>query len=495
MALLHLLTRMRSSWNLYLVVAHLDHNIRPESAYDASFVVEMAKRWNLPFETTRLPAEALTQEGNLEATARSLRYEFLAQVAVDQQADGCPVDIAVAHTANDQAETVLMNLIRGSGLRGLAGMQAVRPLLLQNEPVPGVRVVRPLLDVTRSEIMHYLGEHEIPWREDPSNQDRTFVRNRIRHEILPLLGEINPRIVASLCKTASVVGGEVHRIERYTQQALAATRWNSEKEEKSNSPHASPPTLGETSLILPSRQVFDLHTFRSLSLADQRETLRASVRELGRPLTGLGFDTVERLRRTLCDENRSGGPYSWFADVMLTRTQDAFSLHHRDTTPFAPEHPYLDGTWWANNPARRLSVTEEIIVDRWTLRCEEVNRRDLRYEWAAKSTDSPRKRPAPGERRLSSWEVYIDADSVQQISLSTPRAGQRFEPLGLRGHGKPLADYFTDRKVPRFLRSGWPILLDGERVVWVGGHQIAHSVRITPRSRRVFHLYWEPTRR
>ena len=230
-------------------------------------------------------------------------------------------------------------------------------------------------------------------------------------------------------------------------------------------------------------------------MADQREALRASVRELGRPLTGLGFDTVERLRRTLCDENRSGGPYSWFADVMLTRTQDAFSLHHRDTTPFAPEHPYLDGDWRANNPARRLSATEEIIVDRWTLRCEEVNRQDLRHEWAAKSTGSPRERPAPGERRLSRWEAYIDADSVQQLSLSTPRAGQRFEPLGLRGHGKPLADYFTDRKIPRFLRSGWPILLDGERVVWVGGHQIAHSVRITPRSRRIFHLYWEPTRR
>ncbi len=493
MALLHLLTRMRDVWTLNLVVAHLDHSIRPDSREDASFVVEMAKRWNVPFETNRLPPETLTVSGNLEASARRWRYQFLAQVAADYQADGCVVDVAVAHTANDQAETVLMNLIRGSGMRGLAGMRAVTPLLLQNRPVPGVRVVRPLLGVSRSEIMRYLREHSIPWREDPSNQDRTFVRNRIRHEVLPLLKKINPQIVASLCRTASIMDAEAQRSERYTQQALAATRWGNEGEGRSFSSHTSPATPGGASPEAHCRQVFDLLAFRDLSAADQRGAVRAALRELGRPLTGLGFDAVERLRLALCEEDRSGGPYSWFADLMLTRTQNAFSLHHRDATPFAPEHPYLDHTWRANLPAVELKVAEEITVDRWTLRCAEVDRQELPFAWAAKSTDSSGPRPRPGERRLSSWEGYIDADTVQQLRLGTPRAGLRFEPLGMDGHGKPLADYLTDRKVPRFLRAGWPILFDGERVVWVGGHQIAHSVRITPRSRRVFHLYWEPT--
>lgn len=493
MALLHLLIRMRSDWNLDLVVAHLDHNLRPESADDATFVGEMAKRWSLPFETTRLARGALSRKGNIEASARDLRYEFLAQVATKRQADGCPVNVAVAHTANDQAETVLMNLIRGSGLHGLAGMRAVRPLLLHDEPVPGVRVVRPLLDVSRSEIMEYLREHDISWREDPSNQDRTLVRNRVRHEILPRLKELNPRIVASLCRTASVMRGEVQRTERYTQQALDATRRGGEIEEKAGSPMALHPTPGETLRNATSRQVFDLHAFRGLSPADQRESLRTSARGLGCPLTELGFDNVESLRRSLCDENLSGGPYSWFADVMLTRTKDAFSLHHRDATPILPEHPHLEGIWRATHPTVELSAAGEIVVDRWTLRCNMLNRQDLRQDWTEWSRSSPRTRPAQGERRHSRWEAFIDADSVEQLSLTTPRPGQRFEPLGLGGHGKALADYFTDRKVPRFLRSGWPILVDGERVVWVGGHQIAHSVRITPGSSRVFHLFWEPT--
>lgn len=495
MALLHLLMRLRSDWNFDLVVAHLDHNIRPESADDATFVGEMAGRWNLPFETTRLARGALTRMGNMEAAARNLRYQFLAQVAKKRQVDGCPVDVAVAHTANDQAETVLMNLIRGSGVHGLAGMRAVRPLLVQDEPVPGVRVVRPLLDVSRSEIMGYLREHDIVWREDSSNQDRSLVRNRVRHAILPRLKELNPKIVASLCRTASVMRGEVQRMERYTQQALDATKFGSETEETTGSPLSLPQTPEESLHNATSRQVFDLHAFRGLSPADQRESLRTSARGLGCPLTELGFDTVERLRRSLCDENLTGGPYSWFADAMLTRTQDAFSLHHRDAIPFLPMHPHLDGMWRANHPTIELSAAGEIVVDRWTLRCEVLNRQDLRQNWAESSSSSPRRRRAQGERRLFSWEAFIDADSVEQLSLTTPRPGQRFEPLGLGGHGKALADYFTDRKVPRFLRSGWPILVDGERVVWVGGHQIAHNVRITPGSSRIFHLSWKPTNR
>lgn len=491
MALLHLLTRMRDDWGLNLVVAHLDHSIRPESRDDASFVVEMARRWKVPVETHRLPPGTLTGFGNLEATARRWRYRFLAEVAANYQEEGCMVDVAVGHTANDQAETVLMNLIRGSGMHGLAGMRAVTPLLLENRPVPGVRVARPLLGVSRSEIMRYLKEHSIPWREDPSNRDRAFVRNRIRHEVLPLLKEINPQIVASLCRTASIMESEAQRSERYTQQALAAARWGNDGEETSLSSLRSPATPGGASPESRCRQVFDLLAFREQYAADQREILRAALLELGRPLRGVGFDVVERLRLALCDEDRTGGPFSWFDDVMLTRTRNAFSLHHRDTTPFASEHPYLNESWRANFATVELHVGEAITVDLWMLRCAEVARQELPFEWAANTTDTSG--PGAGGRRLSSWEAYIDGGTVQQLRLGTPRAGLRFEPLGLDGHGKPLADYFTDRKVPRFLRAGWPVLFDGERVVWVGGHQIAHSVRITPRTRRFFHIFWEPT--
>ena len=494
-ALLHMLSCLRAAWSLNLVVAHLDHNLRPSSAEDASFVAEMAENWGLPIETDRLPPETLTQEGNLEANARQRRYRFLARVAVDYQIDGNPVDVAVAHTANDQAETVLMNLIRGSGLHGLAGMQAVRPLIVQDGIVPGVRVVRPLLDLSRSEIMQYLREHNIPWREDPSNQDRTFVRNRVRHEIIPLLQEMNPQIVAALCRTAAVLNAEVKRSEHHTRQAIGAARIGIAKEEPVQTPHASKP-ISEVRLAAESvRQVFDLAAFRELGVADQRSALRAALPALARPLTSLGFDSVERLRREICEEDHTGGPFSWVADVMLTRTHDSFSLHHRDAAPLLPDHPYLDGRWRARYPTRELSVPAEIAVDDWTLRSEALDIEDLPHDWATKSRELPLPRQSTDKRQPSAWKVFIDADSVTQLQLSTPCAGQRFEPLGMGGHGKALADFFTDRKVPRFLRCGWPLILDKECVVWVGGHQIADSVRITRGTRSVYHLYWEETRR
>ncbi len=494
MALLHLLSLLQGEWSLRVVAAHLDHGLRPESAEDASFVGEMAGRWNLPFETARLPADALKEEGNLEAAARQWRYRFLAQVAVDRQVDGQPVDIAVAHTAIDQAETVLMNLVRGSGLRGLAGMRSVRPLTLQGRVVPGVRVVRPMLAVTRSEIVDYLRVHEIPWREDRTNQDRTFVRNRVRHDILPCLQEINPQIVASLCRTASLLRDELKRSDHATREALAATRRSGEGRRQASTARDATPAEGGQPFGEAVRQVFDLPAFRSLSKADQRSVLRHALLELGRPLTGIGFDSVERLRESLCSGDRTGGPYTWVKDVMVTRTRNAFGLHLQEALPFVPNHPFLDCGARGVFSDRSVSVPGELETDGWILRSAEVERGDLPGVFAARSADSP----IPGQGlggQISPWEAYIDADAVRQLSLGAPRAGQRFEPLGLGGHGKSLADFFTDRKVARFLRAGWPLLLDGDRVVWVGGHQIAHFARVRDRSRRFYHFYWEESTR
>ena len=491
--LLHLLTRLRADWSLHLVVAHLDHGLRPDSADDARFVAALANRWGLPLATSALPPGALAHQGNLEAAARRARYRFLARVAVDHQIDGGPVEVALAHTANDQAETLLMNLIRGSGLDGLAAMRAVRPLLVDGQRLPGVRVVRPLLAVSRTEILHYLNHHTIPWREDPTNQDRTFVRNRVRHEILPRLQEINPQVVASLCRTASLLADEAQRADSHTRKALRTTRRSEEaacagkRQENRRPPSQEPPHVHS------NRQIFDLSAFRALDTADQRATLRAAGLCLGLSAARLGFDATERLRQTLIHEDRAGGPYSWVADLMLTRSHHAFSLHRRDAAPFVADHPYLDGKWRARNRARPLPAPGEIALGGWTLRGVALHRANLPQSWPSRPPRSYSE--AVAHSKLSRWEAYIDADCVERLTLGAPRPGQRFAPLGLGGHGKALADYFTDRKVPPSLRRGWPILLDGANIVWVGGFQIADSVRITDRSRRIFHLYWEETPR
>lgn len=479
--LLHLLMRMRVAWSLDLVVAHLDHSLRPESAADARFVAALAERWRLPLQLATLTAGALAHEGNLEAAARRARYRFLAQVAAGLQQADRPVDVAVAHNANDQAETVLMNLVRGSGLEGLSAMQPARPMSVDKSQLPGVRVVRPLLDVTRSEILRYLEQQDIPWREDPTNLDRRLVRNRIRHEILPRLQEINPQIVGSLCRTASIMAAEAKTRDSQTRLALRAARLDrqGEGEVEQDPPgalHAAQAARQGKPPAAALRQVFDLAAFRALGAADQRALLRAAWRCLGKPPAKLGFEAVERIRRSLVEDDRVGGPFTWVANLVYTRTTGVFSLHHPHVSPFDTLHPLLGNAWRARFSARKLPVPGKIVVGDWTLRAKLVHRGELASDWAM---------------QLSPWEALIDAAKVDHLALSAPQPGLRFEPLGLAGHGKALADYFTDRKVPRYLRRAWPLVLNRTEIAWVCGCQIADSVRITADSQRIIHLLWE----
>src|SRR5438093_1036024 len=168
-ALLHVLMRLAPSLRLTLHVAHVDHGLRPESADEASFVARLAHHFGLRVEI--LPV-TVPPEASLEAAARRARYAALEKCADRVGADR----IAVAHTANDQAETVVMRLLEGAGPRGLAGIPPVRG-----------RIIRPLIDARREEIVTELERADLPWVEDPSNRDPRFLRNRIRHDVLPVL--------------------------------------------------------------------------------------------------------------------------------------------------------------------------------------------------------------------------------------------------------------------------------------------------------------------
>ena len=192
-----------------LVVAHLNHQLRGADAdADATFVAGLLPDLPHCIETVDVQAEA--SGDNLEATARRVRYEFLAEVARSTGAGW----IATGHTRDDQAETVLHRLIRGTGLRGLRGIAPSREL------GPGIRLVRPLLTVSRQEVIEYLQAIDQPWREDASNQDSTFTRNRIRHELLPLLRTFNPVIAESLGKLATQAEGVFAETERTAAELL-----------------------------------------------------------------------------------------------------------------------------------------------------------------------------------------------------------------------------------------------------------------------------------
>jgi tRNA(Ile)-lysidine synthase len=205
-ALLHALRALRADWDLQLSVAHLDHGLREASARDARFVEELAAAWGLPAAIERRPvAQRCAQQGwSLEEGARRIRYQFLLEAARRHSASR----VALAHTADDQAETVLMRLIRGTGLLGLGAIPAARALEV------GLWVVRPLLETWRSEILDYTARHGLAYREDATNADPRFVRNRIRHELLPLLERrYNPNIKGALAHLAEQSRGDYAYLE------------------------------------------------------------------------------------------------------------------------------------------------------------------------------------------------------------------------------------------------------------------------------------------
>ena len=195
-----------------LFVAHLNHQLRgTESDADASFVRLLAESLGLEYRTTTVDVRTLAESRgkNLEDTARQVRYEWLTQLAEENKASW----IATAHSADDQAETILHRLLRGTGLQGLRGIAQERDLS------PGLRLIRPLLHITRAEIVEYLRSIQQVWREDASNRDSQYTRNRIRHELLPVLETFNPAIRSLLCRLAEQAS-EAHAEEQVLAKLL-----------------------------------------------------------------------------------------------------------------------------------------------------------------------------------------------------------------------------------------------------------------------------------
>jgi tRNA(Ile)-lysidine synthase len=464
--LLHALLHLAERWRLRLYVAHLDHALRPESVADAEFVTELATTWELPYFTERLPTGQLEhQPDGVEAAARRARYAFLSRIASNVTPPGKVPIIAVAHHADDQAETVLLHLVRGSGLRGLGAMRWVTTL--QTE-AGCVQLVRPLLAVRRLQLLAYAGEQGLPWREDATNSDPRFVRNRIRQEVMPLLAELNPNIVQTLGRTASLLADEAARLSRLDAQHLQEVRLDS----------------GLDSGAVTERIVLDLAALLRRDLATQRAVLRQALAELSGGAHDLQFDMIERILVAIKLSLHSSGPHPLLGEMGWTLAGGAgghparLSLHRMEALPFAPDYPWLDAEW--RSRIRSASVPENGVLatpQGWTLCSERFAVADLPAEWRTQSHP---------------WVIYCDAEQLGSLTLTTPRPGLRIASLGMGGRRQLLGDLFTNRKIPVALRAGWPLLIDTARgeVMWVCGLALADAVKITERTTKAAALHW-----
>jgi tRNA(Ile)-lysidine synthase len=469
-ALLYLLHQLAAPLYVHLHVAHLDHALRPESAEDAAFVAKLAAKWSLPFHSRRLqPHET---DGAGEAAMRQLRYDFLCAVARRVSPAGQTPVVAVAHHADDQAETVLFRLTRGSGVAGLAGMrskgewQSNAASAGSEAPVP-VHIVRPLLSLRRGDLHNYALQHGLTWREDATNHDVTLARNRLRHLVLPQLEQINSNAVISIGRTAQLLADAADQLDEGNEQLLDALTLDQ--------------TTGE-------RIVLDLVRLHRLGLSHRRAVLHSALQRTFSMLSDLTFDHVERLAATLADDGGHGGPHPLLAGVgwtigasppvigERTRRPDWLSLHAQRALPLRMNTPWLDETIRLRLPLLLEAPGVLEVGDGWTL---QTALHTLADEDILPVTCDP-------------WQAWLDAERCGELCLNTPAPGMHIAPVGMAGKSKTIGDYFTDRKLPATLRGGWPLLISRSTnvVLWVCGYAIGNQAALRPGTRRLLHLHW-----
>lgn len=461
--LFHILMQFASEWKLDLHVAHVDHGLRPASATDAAFVRQLAAQAASPFHLVQLNGASLRADpAGLEAAARQARYRALCTIACNVTPSAQVPILVVAHHAHDQAETLLLRLVQGSGLSGLAAMRPVTLLdAAQLTPRP-VRVVRPLLALTRTELADYARRHKLTWREDESNADRTRSRNLIRHAVLPMLAQLNPQVVATLARTTTLLAEDVERLDAHDRQTLQ-------------------------NLIVAqdhARVLLNLTDLRRLSEGDRRGVLRMALRSLGADLRAIGAAQVMTLAAQVMATSARSGAHPLAAglawSIVTVDRQLILALHRQDELPIAPDGPWLDASWRRQVVRAALPRTGEYVIGAWRLTSQTFDRDALPAEW---------------QRNPNRWTAFCDADTVNAPVLTTPQPGDRIAPLGLAGRHKLVGDLFTDAKIAPALRPGWPVIVDDASglLLWVCGLAQAYTARITTQTRRVLALTWRHT--
>lgn len=438
-ALAHMLRRLGYPVHL----AHLDHGLREDSAQDAKHVEALAREWGVPFHYERAPVPQLADQrgASLEAVAREVRYTFLFRVARRVQAQA----VSVGHTLDDQAETILLHLLRGSGLTGLQGM---RPKIFLWDP--NIPLVRPLLGISRGEILTYCQEHGLTYRQDPTNQDLRFTRNRIRHRLLPLLErDFNPRVKQALARLGTVVHQEVAVLEELARQS-----WEQVVQE-----------------VGPGFVFWSLQAMRQQP-PGLRYHLWRRMAQLLQPGMEMALEDVERAEDWLLGRKLSG-PVDWFGGLYL-------ALEPPDRGIIARWGADLPTGFWpqVEDPTQEyvLAFGERLpLAHGWAL--EASFPMDIEELWEASAV--------PGSPQVA----WLDADTVANpLRVRARRPGDRFAPLGMAGHTMKLSDFFINVKLPRRARERWPLVVHQEHIVWIPGYRLAHPFRVRPDTRRVLRL-------
>ena len=412
-----------------VAAAVFDHGLRPEAGEECDFVESFCSQREIPCYRGKADVRSYAEEKSMgiEAAARELRYQFLFRTAAENDCRA----VATAHHENDQAETVLMHLLRGTGIDGLCGMRPYGFLKEYSETIP---LIRPLLNISRKEIEKYAAENGMPYREDRSNFDTAYLRNRIRQDLIPKLeADYNPRIVDSLCRLARSAAADKEILDGTCEDAIR---------------YASFFRFDEGC-------EWSRKTFQSYSVGLRYRMLRELFSRMGADLSEIGFHHLIVADR-IFTEGRYNHTISLLGGIWLRCEGDRAMIL---TSPDVPQWRYPQ------------------FSQGWTLYCEtrHIQPKDL-PDWV----ETAKKHPE--------WAV-LDANQVADYPiLRTIRPGERFEPYGMGGASQKLSDFLVNNKIPVQYRDDLVVAADAGGIVWIPGYRISNRCALYGGTHRIMIL-------
>jgi len=432
LAMLDLFFKYRNYFGIKIAAVHLDHLFRDESASEADFVEKKAAELEIDFYRKKVDVPKISAEEKLspEAAARQERFKFFREIYFKENFDL----LALAHHRDDQVETVLLNIFRGAGLRGLSGIE-------KRLSINGVEIIHPLLNLNKEEILNYCRENELEPRIDKSNQQNIYIRNIIRNKILPIIEqEINPSVREVIARNAELIGEEENYLNLKAQ----------EKFEKALI------EMDEQSLSL------DLEKLQKMHQVIRRRVLRTAFESVNQSMDDFYLEHILELEKLLEDSATGRGidlPAETRAEISYGKLL------------------FLKGE----------SIENILIEDKLELSLNEKHFFETAFSISAEIADKEDITLNADPNR-----AVVDYKKVNlPIYIRYREAGDSFIPLGMQGR-KKLKDFLIDEKVPRFKRDKILLLVDAENnIIWVAGYRIAEDYKVEDTTDKVLVFRYE----
>ncbi|MEA3279165.1 MAG: tRNA lysidine(34) synthetase TilS [Thermodesulfobacteriota bacterium] len=443
-ALLHILHKLTPKFSLRLGVAHLNHGLRQkDSDYDAEFVATLARNLDLPCYISKEDVRTFQRRHKLsmEEAARRVRYAFYDRVAEKNRFN----KIALGHNSNDNAELILMYLFRGSGPLGISGIPPVR-----NTGNPGTKIVRPLIMVTKSETSCFLEEKGLKYVFDISNLDTKYLRNRIRHHLIPFLKKsYNPGIIKTLNRLASIIRVEEEWIEKIIE-----------------------PVFKKTVLDIKNDKItLSIPIINKIHIAARRRIIRKAIAIIKGDLRRITFAHIDSIVTFI--ESKSICNCLDLPDrIRIERNRDVLFL--------SKEKKRLRDLNIRSGKTKEVFFEYSILKPEGKSELIFVKEIGLHLKFTRIDTDHPPDTYCAGHN-----VAFFDMDTLSfPLVLRSFQSGDRFNPLGMNGSQK-VKKFLINNKIPKPERFRYPILLSKEKIIWVIGLRIADFVKVKPSTKIV----------